>query len=65
MKGISKAAKAAAATPKKTITGELWPAEQAVPKGETLDYAGVYAIDSENIFLFSKTGIMLQYNTDY
>jgi len=53
------------ATPKKTTTGELWPAEQAVPKGETLDYAGVYAMDSENIFLFSKTGIMLQYNTDY
>ena len=53
------------ATPKKTAEGVPWPAEQAVPKGETLDYAGVYALDSENIFLFSKTGIMLQYNTDY
>jgi len=53
------------ATPKKTLTGEKWPPEQVVPKGPTLDYVGAYAVDETHIWLFDKTGKLLQYNMNY
>jgi hypothetical protein len=52
-------------TPKKTPTGDKWPAAQKVPPQDLLQYVGCWALDAENIWLMDGKGLLIQYNDDY
>ena len=53
-------------TPKKTQFGDAWPSDQVVPPESTdLNYVGLFAQDPDNIWLFDRNGLLVQYNNDY